>query len=147
MATNKYRYASENELKETLLYDMRWLYHAHGRLYRLLWENAPLCMLTEERTCWDDMISDVQEILAEGKVRLSRLGKTCWEMVLEEYRGLPSLEEIKDKGLYPKKKSASLPTVDVDVCMAAKDRDEAIDKVWKKYGNNTFLSSDMERMD
>lgn len=100
MATNKYRYAPENELKETLLYDMRWLYHARGRLYRLLWENAPLCMLTEERTCWDDMISDVQEILADGKVRLSRLGKTCWEMALEEYRGLPSLEEIKERHVY-----------------------------------------------
>lgn len=58
-----------------------------------------------------------------------------------------SPQELKDKGLYSNKKSASLPTVDVDVCMAAKDRDEAIDKVWKKYGNNTFLSSDMERMD
>lgn len=58
-----------------------------------------------------------------------------------------SPQELKDKGLYPKKKSASLPTVDVDVCIVAKDRDDAVDKVWKKYGNNTFLSSDMERVD
>lgn len=58
-----------------------------------------------------------------------------------------SPQELKDQGLYPNKKSASIPTVEVDVCMVAKDRNDAVDKVWKAYGNNTFLCTDMERVD
>lgn len=84
-------------LRERIDSDIAWLIRAKGRFQRLLDIKAPEVILVNERTCWDRLVADVRNILADGRITLNEVGNREWKGILEEYLGLPDMNVILPK--------------------------------------------------
>lgn len=65
-----------------------------GRYSELVGMMVAEAVLVAERRLWDENVRKVRDVLASGEVRLTESGERKWRGLLEEYVGMPSVEEV-----------------------------------------------------
>lgn len=92
---NLCRYMELEDLKKTLEHSLRWLDRVKGRFQHLLDINAPIVILENEHNLWDRHIGIVRDVIADGRLYLTDVGKRIWHEALGEYTRMPSMDALK----------------------------------------------------